>query len=263
MKIDRTLGAIGLTALAMVALPIHQVAAVDDGSVLSANPNGSTLVNSATGSGDIGIAWKAGSLVLQQVPNFDFGTHFLGEKEDYQLNASGATVLGPVDATGAANTTAPTKIELGRMVVVTDQRATRSGWQLTVGVAADGDKMKNTAGTSVLTGATLDLKPAATIPFGIWTAFTGGGQSGSYFAKSTLGNSNGINGASISGLAVGSASAPQPIMSMPTDGSASAGSYALDFTDPTSATLHVPLDEQKVDTFTGKLTWTLQSPIAH
>lgn len=270
MKKTKLFSALSLTALALSVVPYAGTAfAAGDGDPVINNDGGTvaggsaTSTTPATGSGDIGVGFLGGSLTLNQVPDFDFGYHTIGTAASYQLLNSGAT-----PAPGNSKDKGAT---LGRQLVVTDQRSNRPSWNVTVGVL---DVLTDTDPTAagVLSGATLTMKPTK-ITYGAWSPTIGtdgkpdNTKFGGYYFNSgaATGATTGIAASEITAenplkLDVPSTdpeNAAQPIFGMKAANTADPGTYALDFTDPATATISVPLAKQKTGTFKGKLVWTL------
>ena len=252
MKKTKLFSALSLAAVALSVLPYATAfAATDGGAVGSVGDGGTSAGTSATdgapasGTGQFGVGFIAGNLTLNQVPNFDFGQHTIGQTDAYNLREKGATPA-PGDGTTKAAT-------LGRQLVVTDQRDARDPWNVTVGV-----------GSSIaLVGAELALTVSAgNIQYGSWagddkTAEEFGGRyfSGSAGSQSTAG----LQADNVTKLDLTKAGGAQKVFSVNDGTKVDPGTYALDFTDQATASISVPLSDQKNGDFTGTLVWTLST----
>ncbi|MCI1851955.1 WxL domain-containing protein [Schleiferilactobacillus harbinensis] len=255
MKNTKILSAVALTAVALSSVPFSTVLAADSGAVVSDIGNGGTSAGTtvsgstpALGSGRIGIGFASGSLTLNQVPNFDFGYHTIGDNTTFGLLAPGEKPQAGDGKTSGAT--------MGRQLVVTDQRDIRTDpWSVTVGVSQ----------SIGLTGATLSLN-ASNISYGSWagndTALSSGG--GRYFESGT-GNTAGLSASPVADLALDATPTPTPqtVFSVADATKVDPGTYALDFSDQSTASIKVPLPAQKAGEYTGTLVWTLSAGTAH
>ncbi|WP_367368622.1 WxL domain-containing protein [Schleiferilactobacillus harbinensis] len=271
LKNVKLFSALSLAAVALSVVPFNTVFAATSGeAVLSgANGNGGTSAGGsatdgapASQSGDIGVGFTQGDLILNQVPNFDFGYHTIGESATYDLLSAGNTPKPGNALTGDSASAAV----LGRQLVVSDKRGTNTGWSVTVGVASPIG-----SGATVLSGADVTFT-SKNIQYGLWAPTLGpkgeviDGSGGGYYF-----NNSGASG-SIEGISAktpvtlpldvatsGSDNVAQGIFGAPAGATADPGTYALDFTDKTSAQISVPTKSQKVGVYTGKLVWTLST----
>lgn len=315
MKISRMMSRFSLAVLALSALPLNTIfaatptTALPDGTGNSFNTDskdasGSAYItnsgNSGSGTSKFGVGFIPGALTLDQVPNFDFGIHALGEAGTVALppsmDGTAATGLSafPMIATTVANTDSGS-----RSLVVTDQTGSTSGWSVNVSVttpltrtqnlstsgsatdAADADKIPltsallafNVLGYTAASGATPAVSGDATIgtyASGKFSAF-GGTENKNPALTVTRGAKGGTGTSAYQPavvLDVGSENKGTKNANLFSVGAGSngnplvaPGSYQLDFTPVNNALLYVAPTYQKKGIFNGVLTWTLKQGI--
>lgn len=209
---------------------------------LSSVPVGATVSGSA---GAVGSSMGAVSfytdsnsnyLRLDQVPNFDFGSHI------FTTNGySGLNLYASASAVVANNSPEASGVTYGRALGVTDTRGTRDGWKVTVEGTPFSAIASASGQPSVLAGATMTLSASAVVqgdtstnvgkPVGLTTAVDLNGdttKAAKVFAASAASATASINGA---------------------------GTWYQDYAAANTATLAVPTPG--VGTYTTTLTWTL------
>lgn len=233
--------------------------------------------DTGTGTSTAGIGWAPGHLVLNQVPNFDFGTgHTLhgGQLVYPLLSTAGATggtsVVGDAAATSGA-----------RALVVSDQRADKGeteGWNVTL-------KLNNFEGKdSQGSAASLPSDTVNPIKLNLFAGESGTAGTaekpvegeGAYITAATWNPANATNtpATPIYQFDKSTTRDDRPNAVLPTDiiagatdaiaiwdadAGKGAGTWGLNFDSVNSAKLTVPDASQKVGTWTAQMDWTLTS----
>ncbi|WP_040537077.1 WxL domain-containing protein [Schleiferilactobacillus shenzhenensis] len=271
MKKGKLVSALMVATVALASFPVMQThAALTSGSAAltgSASVTNSSSTTTPLGplNSQVGVGWSASSsIVLNEVPNLDFGIHTLGDPGPYDmLHDVDNNIQLVKDKNGKITGTSGDQ----RMLVVTDQTGKQAGWHVTVAYQIGTDA----SDLSKLSGAKLTISgDTATKQFGQWVSGTygTGNPLPTYgFFQTDTGNASQAD--NLAGHAVSidldskpnDATTPQLIFGVADgkDATIAAGSYALDFGKATTAQIDVPVASQKATDapFKGTLVWTL------
>lgn len=292
MRISRFLGRVSMAVLALSAMPLNSVFAADSPALPTSTPNSynatdnTDKVKDNSGISDFGVGFKPGVLTLDQVPNFDFGIHSLGEAGTIDLppavGVKTATGFKAFPMLGDASTSA--NASGSRSLIVTDQTGSTSGWNVSVKVSEALTRTFNVAAdgtTTSASGAEVVPLTSALLAFNVvgssdnknsnsGSAYMGTYANGAFtpYAGDEAYSPNLIVGEGVIAnpgiqtavtLDAGVAGDAQTLLKVPgKTQTVSPGSYQLDFTKANSALLYVAPSKQQQGIFKGELTWTLQ-----
>ncbi|MCD2256943.1 WxL domain-containing protein [Agrilactobacillus fermenti] len=205
-----------------------------------------------TGWSTAGIGFAPGNLTLNQVPNFDFGKAFTIHSGQIDFNMQ--TDAKP----------------LTRSLVVTDQRSDKGGpWVITAQLEDfkkldnDNKQTSTTMGSTDATHATLTLtgsadntgKGAYLVP-GLWNENAAAGTT--KYTTDPNGDARTNKPEQLGTIAL-AANANKATNLWQANADNGSGTWGLDFSKATSATLNVPDSLQKQGDWTAKINWTLQN----